>query len=118
MVKGLFSNFFLSLGCSFPVPLDRESRLLLGPLLTVPVGVLRLSASTLPNLEDLRQNQNPDDLWPCHSSGPKVRTWSGVPCSLHVSESSFFVFFKVFFFIFLSYIRAYLINNVALVSGV
>ena len=60
---------------------------------TVPIDVLRLSASILLNLGNMRQKQISDDLWPHRSSGPKIHSWSGVPYSLQISDFSFLNFF-------------------------
>lgn len=63
-------------GCPFPCPLVREGRLFLQPLfVSVCVGISRSPASPVPSV---RQEENPENVLPCHSLGAEIPGWSAI----------------------------------------
>lgn len=76
-------------GCLFPGPLAAESRLLLR-LLSVPIGVSELLASSVPNLGCVKPKDNPGTS--PHVVLESQCSLANLHVSLHLSESSYVCF--------------------------
>lgn len=68
--------FSVLLGYPVPAPLAKENRLLLGLFFVSSVGISGLPASSAPNLECMRQKENPGNSLLCLSLSPEVPHWS------------------------------------------
>lgn len=89
-----YSSYYLkcsvSLGCPFPHPLARESRLSLGLIFSVLIAVFGLSYYSTPRLVYMRQKDNSGTH--LHLFSRALRSLASLLPFLHLSESSYFYY--------------------------